>query len=73
MEVFASRGSGDKLIPVRCPHYTDVSCVSSSGDSICGYFHGSEPSVHGFEKVFCGQPKEPFIDSTPDPFAPEEI
>jgi hypothetical protein len=51
MRILAKNDRGERLMPINCPQYPDgdISCVSSSGDSICGCFWGSlhlENMVH---------------------------
>jgi hypothetical protein len=59
MRVFAKAGRGDMLLPLECPEGKDgVSCMSASGDSLCGSFCGSRPTCDNLYIVFCGGPEE---------------
>ena len=60
VKVVAKNDRGNQLMPLVCPcGYKDISCQSSSGDSICGQFHGSEEVFGGFHIVHCNCPQPP--------------
>lgn len=71
-KVVAKNDKGEQLIPLVCPHGYETSCQSSSGDSICGEFCGSEEVFGNFHIVNCGGDGSPNEEPEPDP-APKTI